>query len=122
MTDGPHFGLLVIDMQNGFCHPEGTLGLDGADLSHIRRTITPLAQLIETCQRHGVPNFWSIQEHYERYAAMARYRITPHTSKRFRPPALRGTWDSEIIDELKPLAGEGSIPFSKHRFGCFYNT
>jgi len=115
-------GLLVIDMQNGFCHPEGTLGLDGADLSHIRRTITPLARLIEVCQKHGVQDFWSIQEHFQPDAARDRHRITPHTSKRFRPPALRGTWDGELIDELKPLAGERSILFSKHRFGCFYNT
>jgi ureidoacrylate peracid hydrolase len=122
MTDRPHLGLLVIDMQNAFCHPEGTLGLDGADLSHIRRIITPIARLIETCQRHEVPAFWSIQEHFERDAARDRHRVTPHTSKRFRPPALRSTWDSELIDELKPLVGDASIVFSKHRFGCFYNT
>jgi ureidoacrylate peracid hydrolase len=114
--------LLVIDMQNAFCHPEGTLGSDGADVSAIQKMMDPLARVIKGCQTAGIQDIWSIQEHYESDATRSRHRLRPHTLKRFRVPSVKGSWDAQIVDELRSLVNEGSEVFTKNRFGCFYNT
>jgi ureidoacrylate peracid hydrolase len=115
-------GLLVIDMQNAFCDPKGTLGSDGADVGRIQTVMDPLRRVITACRRSGVPDFWSVQEHYEDDATRPRHRLKPHTLKRFRVPALKGTWDAEIVNQLRDLIDEKSEVFVKNRFGCFYNT
>lgn len=115
-------GLLVIDMQNAFCHPEGTLAKDGADITGMRGVVQPLAGVIQRCQEAGIQDFWSQQEHYAQDAARARHKIKPHTLKRFQVASQRGTWDAEIVEELKPLITERSEVLKKNRFGCFYNT
>jgi ureidoacrylate peracid hydrolase len=115
-------GLLIIDMQNAFCHPEGTISKDGADVTPVRNTIEPLIRVINACREAGIQDFWSRQEHYDRDVTRIRHRIPPHTAKRPRPASVQGTWDSKIIDELKPLITDESEIFIKNRFGCFHNT
>jgi ureidoacrylate peracid hydrolase len=115
-------GLLVVDMQNAFCHLNGTLALDGADVGAIQRMLEPLAHVISACQAAGVQDFWSVQEHYDEDATRNRHKLRPHTLKRFRVPSVKGTWDAQIVDELQPLINPQSEVFTKNRFGCFYNT
>lgn len=115
--------LLVIDLQNAFCHPEGTLGLSGVDTDRLGAVIEPLKTLIGAFQEAGAPVVWTLQQHREDDARRARKRLLPHTGKRKKVSALAGTWDAEIVDELKPLAEhEGSHLVAKHRFGAFHNT
>lgn len=115
-------GLLVIDMQNAFCHPKGTLSADGANVKAIQEMLDPLSRVIEACQRKGIQDFWSIQEHYENDATRPRHRLRPHTLRRFRVPSVKGTWDAQVVDELQPQMKDQSEVFTKNRFGCFYNT
>jgi ureidoacrylate peracid hydrolase len=115
-------GLLVVDMQNAFCHLNGTLSQDGADVSAIQQMFDPLANVVRACQFAGIPDFWSVQEHYENDATRQLHKLRPHTLKRFRVPSLKGSWDAQIVDELQPLVNEQSEVFTKNRFGCFYNT
>jgi ureidoacrylate peracid hydrolase len=115
-------GLLMIDMQNAYAHAEGTLAKGGADTSHALSTINPLMSVLNACRQVGIPDFWSIQQHYQHDASRLRHRIPHHTAKRPRPSALKGSWDGEILDELKPYVTEDSNVFVKNRFGCFYNT
>src|SRR5229473_2928558 len=39
--------LLAVDMQNAFCHPEGTLGISGVDVRPAQATIEPVRRLVE---------------------------------------------------------------------------
>ena len=36
LTDPAHAALVIVDMQNDFCHPDGLMGKRGEDLSHNR--------------------------------------------------------------------------------------
>lgn len=114
--------LLVIDMQNAFCHPEGTLGVSGVDIEPAQAIIKPVRRLIERADAAGVPVLWTVQEHFEHDESRAKKRLASHTSKRARISALAGTWDAEIVDELKPLATDHSMIITKHRFGAFHQT
>jgi nicotinamidase-related amidase/catechol 2,3-dioxygenase-like lactoylglutathione lyase family enzyme len=114
--------LLVIDMQNAFCHPEGTLGISGVNVAPAVGMIPSVARLATACKLAGVPVLWSRQVHFEADAGRTRKRLPSHTQKRARVSALAGSWDGELVDELRPLADEPSFVFTKHRFGCFYET
>jgi len=114
--------LLVIDMQNAFCHPEGTLGISGVDVRPAAAVIEPVRELVNIATAAEVPVIWTQQEHFPADARRARKRLAAHTAKRKRVSALSGTWDMEFVDELKPLADNPSLVIRKHRFGSFYET
>src|SRR5205085_1711505 len=56
--------LLVVDMQNAFCHPKGTLGISGVDVGPAQATIEPVRRLVEAAQEARVPVLWTQQEHF----------------------------------------------------------
>jgi ureidoacrylate peracid hydrolase len=114
--------LLVVDMQNAFCHPEGTLGISGVDVESAQATIEPVRRLVEAARAAGVQVVWTQQEHFAADASRARKRLASHTAKRKRVSALSGSWDMDLVDELKPLADDPSFVIRKHRFGSFYET
>lgn len=114
--------LLVVDMQNAFVHPEGTLGISGVDTSRLAAVVPRIADLVRRFQAARVPVLWTVQEHFEVDRRRARKRLPAHTARRKRVSALAGTWDAEIVDELKPLVTDPALVIRKHRFGAFYQT
>lgn len=114
--------LLVIDMQNGFCHKNGNLGQSGVDTDRLSSVIPPLKNVIGRCNEVGIPVLWTVQEHFEKDMRRARKRLPSHTSKRKNITALAGTWDAEIVAELQDLITNPSYVIRKHRFGAFYET
>ena len=122
LLDINNSALIVIDLQNAFCHKEGTLGKSGLDTDHLSSVIKPLRRIIERCHEVGMPVLWTIQEHFELDRRRSRKRLPSHTSKRKGVSALAGTWDAEIVDELKNLVNNPSYIIRKHRFGGFYET
>lgn len=114
--------LLVIDMQNAFCHPQGTLGSSGVDVQTARSAIAPTRQLVEAFRAQGRPVVWTVQLHLPADASRARKQLPSHTDKRRGVSALAGTWDAEIIDELADLADDPTFVVRKHRFGAFHQT
>ncbi len=114
--------LLVIDLQNGFCHKDGNLGQSGVDTDRLSSVIPPLKNVIERCNAVGMPVLWTVQEHFEKDERRARKRLPSHTSKRKNITALAGTWDADIVEDLKYLITNPSYVIRKHRFGAFYET
>jgi ureidoacrylate peracid hydrolase len=114
--------LLVVDMQNAFCHPEGTLGISGVDVRPAQATIAPVRRLVAACRDVGLPVIWTQQEHFPVDARRARKRLAAHTAKRKQVSALSGSWDMQLVDELQELADDDSFVIRKHRFGSFYET
>ncbi len=114
--------LLVIDMQNAFCHPEGTLGISGVNVAPAQEVVPRIGRLIEMARDAGLPVIWTVQQHLARDAARAQKRLPAHTQKRKQVSALAGTWDAEIVAELIDLADDPTLVVTKHRFGAFYQT
>lgn len=115
--------LIVIDLQNAFIHDEGTLGISGVDTKRLSKIVAPLADLIPRFQEAGVPVIWTLQEHFPTDASRAQKKLAGHTTRRKQVSALAGSWDQQIVDELKPLADVNpSFVIRKHRFGAFYET
>jgi len=116
--------LLVIDMQNGFAAPEGTLGKAGFNISMTRGIIPNIQQLVEAAHAASVRVFWSRQVHYPEDKTRAQRLIPGHLARGAGRSMLcaRGTWDAELIDELQPLVGSDDEVFEKHRASCFYSS
>jgi len=120
--DSARSALLVIDLQNAFCHKDGTLGRSGLDTDHLGSVIPRLRTVIEACRQADMPVIWTMQEHFEKDQRRGRKRLAPHTAKRKGIAALAGSWDAAIVDELADLADNPSLVIRKHRFGGFYET
>lgn len=115
--------LLVIDLQNAFVHEKGTLGISGVDTKRLSAIVPVLAELIPRCQRAGIPVIWTMQQHFAIDASRAHKKLAGHTSRRKQVSALAGSWDEEIVDELKGMAAVNpSYVIRKHRFGAFHET
>ncbi len=97
--DPKEVGLLVIDMQNGFCHPEGArakaFGVDAIAMP-----------------RASIPN------------VVEMMRLARSAGGRGVKLELcwRGTWDAELIDEIKAEVRPEDDVIIKHRASAFYNT
>jgi len=118
--------LLIIDMQNGFCHEKGTLA-KYLNIEPCKRIIPNVKSLIEICRKKGIPIVYVQQEHLpeDKNAVKRLHRIPPkpgsHLEQRSRGPAcVKGTWDAEFVDELKPEPIDYIV--KKQKYTAFYNT
>ncbi len=113
--------LLVIDMQNGFVHPEGTFGIKGLNRNQLA-IVPSVRRLVRICREAGMPIIWSVQEHIQGDKTRRRHKIPTHIEKRNIFVATRGTWDAEILDDLKEEVRPEDHLLYKHRASCFFDT
>jgi ureidoacrylate peracid hydrolase len=111
--------LIVIDMQNGFCNPEGFMNKIGLDYTTSATAVEPIGRLLAAARSAGIPVFFT------RYSLNADYSDAGLLLELF--PAIRDaggmireSWDAEVVDELKPQPGERVI--DKTRYSAFYDT
>ncbi len=115
--------LIAVDMQNGFCDYDGSISKGGGDVSMQHDTIPAVRTLVEAAREHGILDIWTKQEHYPDDITKTRHKITPHTLRwSAGATALRGTWDSEFVAELKDLTETTEEVVVKHRFSAFMDT
>lgn len=120
--------LLIIDMQNGFCACGGSYekygDTIGADIEAYRQIIPNIARLVAACRETGVPIFYTQQVSEESGIDLFTrlHRIVPERRAEFLkiPACVRGTWDADVIDELKPAKGDHIVV--KRRDSAFQDT
>ena len=124
--DPSEVGLLVIDMQNGFCHVDGSraqfLGPESTEKP--RAIIAPVTRLIDLCRSTGAKIWFTRQVHYPDDHGRLNRRIPSHLERRGVKPTLclKGTWDAELIDEIAALVQPEDEVLVKHRASAFYQT
>ena len=123
-----HPVLLVIDMQNGYCAPGGSYekygGNIGADLEAYRQIIPNISRLVAAAREVSIPIFYTQQVREESGIDLFTrlHRIIPERRAEFLriPACIRGTWDAEIINELKPAPNDHIVV--KRRDSAFQDT
>ncbi|MBM3408152.1 MAG: cysteine hydrolase [Betaproteobacteria bacterium] len=124
--------LVVIDMQNDFCHPKGWFGQRGVRLAPMRKPIPVLQQLLPAWRGAGAPVIWlnwgiradrlnlpaSILFKGKRTAEAVGYA---DRSPEDRGQSLvRGHWGAQVVDELAVL--DTDITVHKHRLSGFWDN
>lgn len=115
MTDS---ALLVIDMQNGFIHPDGSLPAIGQALPRMAEVIRANVEAIQAAREHGLPVIYTC------HVFRDDMRDQPQRMRSLLPDGfemlVRGTWDAQIHDDLAPAANE--VVIAKNRFDAFLYT
>jgi ureidoacrylate peracid hydrolase len=118
------FGLVVIDMQNGFVSKGGSYDKLGLNIQAFKRIIPRVRNLIGFCRKEDIPIFYTqaVRERSGIDLLTNIHMILPRTrEERLRVPiTVRGTWDSRIIDEIKPTKKDHVI--IKRRDSAFQDT
>jgi nicotinamidase-related amidase len=125
-------GMIVIDMQNDFCHHDGWLASIGVDVAPARAPIQPLAALLPELRAADVPVIW-----VNWGTRPDRLNLSPALRHVYDPagcgtglgdklertgfPVLQvGSWSARIVDELTP--SDGDVHVAKHRMSGFWDT
>ena len=111
--------LIIIDMQNAFINPEGSLSKMGLDTSRTSNAIEPIKLLKKEFKAQGLPVIY-LQHSHRKDGADAGLIVKVFPPIMDLGHCIEGTWDGEIINELKPEADDFIV--KKHRFSGFYNT
>jgi ureidoacrylate peracid hydrolase len=120
-----HPALLIIDMQNGFVSKGGSYDLMGLNVSRYNEVVPILKRLIEFCRKIKIPIFYSqaVREESGIDLLTRSHRILPKSREeriKRRPICIRGSWDAEIVDELKPSLDDHVV--IKRRDSVFQDT
>lgn len=119
--------LLVVDMQNAFCHPDGGFAQAGRDVSAQNAIIPTVAALVRAVRSAGLPIIWTIQEGL---GPDDRARLTRRIPALLgRPGAgqaetwcIRDTWDAALVDALAGECRPEDHIVRKLRMSSFYAT
>jgi ureidoacrylate peracid hydrolase len=112
-------------MQNGFVSKGGSYDKLGMDTSNYREVVPRIRDLIDLCREVGIPIFYTeaVREPSGIDLLTKVHVILPKSrEERIRkvPICVRGTWDAQTIDELKPTDADHII--IKRRDSAFQDT
>jgi ureidoacrylate peracid hydrolase len=112
--------LIVIDMQNGFCHPAGSFAKIGLDIAMCTAAIQGCQTLVDAAHLARVPVIFTRYVYQPGYTdgGILVHDLMP-AIKEVNSLAAQ-SWDAEIVDELKPRAKD--IVIDKSRYSAFYGT
>ncbi|HET6589638.1 MAG TPA: isochorismatase family cysteine hydrolase [Candidatus Nitrosocosmicus sp.] len=118
------FGLVVIDMQNGFVSKGGSYDHLGMNIQDYQKVIPKVKELIQFCRTKNIPIFYTeaVREASGIDLLTRFHRLLPLArEERLKVPiTVRGTWDAQTIDEIKPTENDHIV--IKRRDGAFQDT
>jgi nicotinamidase-related amidase len=128
LVDPRHTAVVVVDMQNDFCKPEGTLGQLGLPLTMYPAMIPSLASLLAGARSMHVPIIYiqmtSFPDRRTESPAQIRFNMrlhkTVHAATEPLAYTLEGTTGQEIISELTPKPEDFIV--QKYRSSAFWGT
>ncbi|MEB3213811.1 MAG: cysteine hydrolase [Leptolyngbyaceae bacterium] len=124
--------ILVIDMQNDFCHPDGWLAHIGVDVSPARQPITPLQQFLPIARQQSIPVLWvnwGNRPDLLNISAGLRHVYNPTGKgvgladplpKNQAPVLTKDSWAAAVVDELPQESND--ICIDKYRMSGFWDT
>ena len=123
LLDKTRATLIIIDMQNDFCHEDGAAARLGQDIGPVRAVVGNVATLIEGARRAGVPRVFVRVEHdsfYDTPAWLARGRSGTTLDVDRVPVVEKGTWGADFYEGIKPRDDE--LVLTKYRYSAFAYT
>lgn len=130
--DAARTAVVVIDMQNDFCHTDGWLAHIGVDINPARRPIEPLRRLLPIARVSGLPILWVNWGNRP-----DRLNLSPALLHVYKPAGVgtglgdampdkgsrvlaKDSWGARVVAELVPE--ETDIHVDKYRMSGFWDT
>lgn len=108
--------VIVVDVQNDYCHPDGAIAKLGIDVSAVKTMMPNLHNLLASAREHGVPIIF-LQTNHE--AATDSEVWVSRFQDGKNPICHTGSWGAEFY-EVAPLPNETVV--NKHRYSGFIHT
>jgi ureidoacrylate peracid hydrolase len=111
---------MIVDMQNGFCNPDGSFAKLGFDITMFVGAIEGCAKLVRAAHTCEVPVI------YTRYVYQPGYQDGGILTNELFPgmkesnSLAAGSWDADIVDQLAPE--DHDLVIDKSRYSAFYGT
>jgi ureidoacrylate peracid hydrolase len=126
--------VIVVDMQNDFGSKGGMFDRAGIDISGIQKAVPTTARVLDTARKQGIKVIYLKMAYRSDLSDLGasdsvnrtrhlQLGVGQHVTAPDGSPSqilVRDTWNSEIVDELKPHSED--IVLYKTRFSGFYET
>lgn len=110
--DSEHSAIIVVDMQHGFCHPDGSLYAPGSEA-----VIEPINAIVSPAREAGLsivftrdvhpPDQFDDNHYYDEFARWGEHVVD-------------GTWDAALHQDLDVQTDDQIV--EKHTYDAFYRT
>jgi len=110
--DPTETAVIVVDMQNGFCHPDGSLYAEPSEAA-----VAPVSALVERARDAGTPVVYTRDVHPPEQFADAHYY---DEFDRWGEHVVEGSWDAELVADLDVRDADHVV--EKHTYDAFYQT
>lgn len=120
--DARRTALLVVDVQNDFCHVDGYFARFGFDVTPCADVVPRIAGVVATARGRGLPVVWTMSTNADPPA----HRLRPARFRRNgadeRPPDqfVAGSWGWSLVDPLRP--DDSELVVQKPRYDAFLRT
>ncbi|MFC7097071.1 cysteine hydrolase family protein [Halobaculum marinum] len=110
--DPTRTAVIVVDMQNGFCHPDGSLYAPPSEAA-----IEPVATLVERAGDAGVPVVYTRDVH-----PPGQFDDTHYYDEfdRWGEHVVEGSWEAELVADLP--TDDAAHVVEKHTYDAFHQT
>jgi len=110
--DPTRTAVVVVDMQNGFCHPDGSLFAPPSEAA-----IEPVADVVEMGRGAGAQIVYTRDVHPPQQFDETHYY---DEFDRWGEHVVEGSWDAELVDDLDVREEDHIVV--KHTYDAFYRT
>jgi nicotinamidase-related amidase len=110
--DSDRTAVVVVDMQNGFCHPDGSL-----HAPHSEAAIDPVGTLVERASEADVPVVYTCDVHPPGQFENNHYY---DEFDRWGEHVVEGSWDAELVSDLP--TDDAAHVVEKHTYDAFHET
>jgi len=102
LVNPTHTALIVVDVQNDFCHSDGHFAKHGKDIRATQATLEPTVAFVNQAQKLGIKVFFLQQLTLPNGAsdspAWLRFKCRDGKSSEY---TLKGSWGADLIDGLE---------------------
>ncbi|MBP1988173.1 cysteine hydrolase family protein [Halolamina salifodinae] len=112
MSDPERTAVVVVDMQNGFCHPDGSLFAPASESA-----VEPVTDLVARARDAGANVIYTKDTHPEEQFEGNHYY---DEFERWGEHVVEGSWDAELHGDLD--VREEDYVVEKHTYDAFYQT
>ncbi|MCZ7662902.1 MAG: cysteine hydrolase [Thermoleophilia bacterium] len=111
--------LMVVDVQNDFCHESGAIAKRGVDVSLMQRVVPAILDLVQVARDCRIPVVFTKSSHSVWTDSPIWMERSSEANLREAPACRAGEWgeDSYLVT---PAAEDRVV--TKHRYSAFYGT